>query len=196
MFLLPTILLLYTGNPAALDQIPQMGLGFYYSNLPAGTQYNYFSYAYPTLTMGTMSVGILRLSTGDITVRDDDATKLGSTNYSRTLFLFGYGYQMLDWMSLGATFKLERVDLPGYADNSLNVSNITESGFGTDVGILLSPFNSGVLGNVKIGLNIQNFIQRSIRAIEDRETTHEKLQIWIVKNCCYEQSKKPSYVCF
>ncbi len=176
-------------NPAALDQIPQMGLGFYYSNLPAGTQYNYFSYAYPTLTMGTMSVGILRLSTGDITVRDDDATKLGSTNYSRTLFLFGYGYQMLDWMSLGATFKLERVDLPGYADNSLNVSNITESGFGTDVGILLSPFNSGVLGNVKIGLNIQNFIQRSIRAIEDRETTPRNYRFGLSKTVVMSNPK-------
>lgn len=170
-------------NPAALENVEQMSLGLYYTNLPAGTQYNYLAFVYPTLTLGTFSTGILRLSTGDIPIRDDDPLLIGTLNYGRTLFLFGYGFRLLDWFSLGTTFKLERVELPGYPDGDRQqVSVISESGFGADLGLLFTPnIPIAFLENLTIGVSVQNLLQRSIRAVDERENSPRNFRIGIAK---------------
>ena len=75
-------------NPAALENVQQQSFSFYHTNLLGDTQYDYLAYAHPTLSFGTFSSGILRLSTGDIPIRDEDPTYLGSLSYGRTLFPF------------------------------------------------------------------------------------------------------------
>ncbi len=171
-------------NPAALERVSQMSLGIYYTNLPGGTQYNYLAYSYPTLYLGTVSVGVLRLSTGDIDIYGSDVPiKLATQDYGRTLFMFGYGFRPLEWFSIGTTLKLERAAFPGYPSPSYaSVGTITESAFGADVGFMFMPdFSAPVLQNLEFGINIQNAIQRAVQAVDVRETTPYNLRMGVSK---------------
>ena len=172
-------------NPAAMENIQQMSLGLYYTNLPAGTQYNYIAYTYPTIRLGTFGAGILRLSTGDIGIRpyEDSPVLSGTTSYGRTLFLFGYSITFMDWISAGTTLKFERVDLPNFG------SNISESAFGADLGVLIKPpWDIPWLENVAVGFNIQNILQRSIKAIEVRDPTPRNFRFGIAKTHWFGES--------
>ncbi len=171
-------------NPAALEQVPHMGLGFYYTNLAAGTSYNYVAYTHPTLFVGTFSVGMLNIATNDIKVRDvDDPSEIGVTNYGRTLLLFGYGFKPLSFLSVGANFKVERANLVGFPEALTDrISNYTESSYGADFGLLFKPgLKTLFLNDISIGLSVQNLLQRSIRAIESRETTPSNLRLGLSK---------------
>ena len=163
-------------NPAALQNLSRKSVGLYYTNLPGQSQYNYLAYAHPTLFVGTFSVGILRLTTGDIDIRgSDDAVKLGTLDYGRTLYLFGYGFRLNDWFALGTTFKVERASFPGYPDAVTSaIGTITETAFGADFGLLLS---GPAMKNFVIGLSIQNTLQRSMRVFEERETTPRNFRL-------------------
>lgn len=161
-------------NPAALQNVQHMSLGVYYTNLPAGTQYSFLAYAHPTLFIGTFSIGVLSLSTPDIDIYDEFyPIKLGSLSYGRTLFLFGYGYRPAPWWSIGTTVKVERATLPGYPDaSSGSVASLSESALGADAGLLLTPSSSApLLKDLSFALNIQNLLQRSVRAVESRDST-------------------------
>ncbi|NLP09858.1 PorV/PorQ family protein [bacterium] len=170
-------------NPGALQRVPNMGLGVYYTNLAAGTSYNYLAYTHPTLFAGTFSVGLLNISTGDIKLRDFDPAVVGTTNYGRTLFLFGYGFNAHPWLSLGATFKVERANLVGYNDDpTAGPPNFAEASYGADGGLVFTPQLPGpYLNNFTVGVTVQNLLQRTIRAIETRETTPRNLRAGLSK---------------
>jgi tetratricopeptide (TPR) repeat protein len=171
-------------NPAALERVQQMSVGLYYTNLPAGTQYNFLSYVYPSLFFGTFSFGVLRLSTGGIDIYNaQEPIKLGSMDYGRTLFLFGYGIQSTKWLSIGTTFKLERAVFPGYPDGlSSTVGSIAESAFGADFGILFTPnWEMPLLRDFRLGINFQNALQRSLRAVQEREAPPVNVRFGISK---------------
>ena len=171
-------------NPAALENVQNMGVGIYYSNLAAGTQYSYLGYAHPTLFLGTFSVGVLNLSTPDIEIRDEmDPIKLGTLAYSRTMFLFGYGYKPSPWLSFGTTVKVERASLPGYPDAvSGATGSLTESALGADMGLVVTPQSaSAALRDISLALSVQNALQRSMRAVEVRDRTPRNLRIGMAK---------------
>ena len=170
-------------NPAALQHVPNMGLGLYYTNLAAGSAYNYLAYAHPTLFVGTFSVGLLNISTGDIKLRDQDPAVVGTTNYGRTLFLFGYGFNVHQWLSVGATFKVERANLIGYNEEAITApTNFMESAYGGDLGLLFTPNLQGpYFDQLAIGLTVQNLLQRTIRAIETRESTPRNFRFGLSK---------------
>lgn len=166
-------------NPAALEKVPRYSLGLYYTNLAAGTSYNYLSYAHPTLFFGTFSVGVLRLATNDIRLATSESpAQIGTEDAGRTLFMFGYGYRFNDWFSLGTTLKIERAVFPNYPEiSSERVGKVNESSFGADVGLLLtSQSKSGFLSNWSFGVNLQNAMQRSMKVIAFRETTPRNLR--------------------
>jgi hypothetical protein len=151
-----------------------MSLGLYYTNLPAGTQYNYFAFSYPTLYFGTFSFGILRIATGGIDIYGAQVPiKISTADYGRTLFLLGYGIRVIPWLSVGTALKVERVVFPGYPNElSGNYGSISESAFGADLGLLFIPGSDvPLLRDIQIGLNVQNIIQRSLRAVDQRELT-------------------------
>ncbi len=170
-------------NPAALQQVTNMGLGLYYTNLDGGSNYQYVAYAHPTLFSGTFSAGILSISTGDVPLRDDDPALVGITNSGRTLFLFGYGFNVRSGISLGINFKVERANLIGYdIDPATTYANLTESSYGADVGFLYAPKTKDFfLENFSIGLCVQNALQRTIRAMETRETTPMNVRFGLSK---------------
>lgn len=170
-------------NPAALENVLHTGIGLYYSNLPAGTNYNYIALTYPSLFLGTISLGYLGIGTGDIQMSDVDASQLGPEDYGRSLFMLGYGYRVFDWMSLGTTLKIERAKFPAYPDDFTGeTGNLSESAFGADVGVLFTPtFDNLYLRNISIGVNLHNTVQRSIRAEEVREDSPRTLRAGISK---------------
>ncbi|MDZ7724514.1 MAG: PorV/PorQ family protein [candidate division KSB1 bacterium] len=157
-------------NPASLEMVPAMSLGAYHTNLPMGTQYSYLSFTYPTLSTGTFSIGVLRLATGDVELRDSNASYLGSEDYGRSLYMFGYGKKLASWFSIGANLKIEHMRIPGYQDEANAVNMYSESSVGGDVGILLvSGAQSGFFRNWRIGVNAHNIVQRSLQFDEERE---------------------------
>ncbi|HNW58872.1 MAG TPA: PorV/PorQ family protein [bacterium] len=170
-------------NPAALEKVRNMGLGLYYSNLTAGTQYSYLGYAHPTLFIGTFGIGVLSLTTPDIDLYDDqDPIKLGSVAYSRTMLLLGYGYRPASWLSLGTTMKVERASLPAYPDAGGSAGSLTESALGADLGLILAPQSKAPLvHDLSFALTLQNAVQRSMRAVEAKDTTPRTLRLGMAK---------------
>ena len=158
-------------NPSALENVPAMSVGFYHTNLPVGTQYDFVSFTYPTLSFGTFSAGLLRLSTGDIGIRDPDASYRGVQDYARNLYLVGYGKKIFSWMSIGATAKIEYSVFPGNDDAlSGSLSSFTESAIGADFGMLLySPWTSVLLRSWSMGFNYTNAVQRSMQLKDVKE---------------------------
>jgi tetratricopeptide (TPR) repeat protein len=171
-------------NPAALQQVSNMGLGLYYTNLAGSSSYQYIAYAHPTLFTGTFSAGILSISTGGVDIRDDDPALVGTTNFGRTLFLFGYGFNVRSGISLGVNFKVERANLIGYDDDpTTTYANLTESSYGADFGLLIAPKIKGYfLNDITVGICVQNVLQRTIRAMEARETTPINVRFGLAKN--------------
>ncbi len=171
-------------NPAALEKVPNIGVGIYYTNLPAATQYSFIAYTHPTLFIGTFGVGMMSISTPDIPIYDDkDPVKLGAVAFSRTMFLFGYGVRPFKWLSLGATFKVERAILPGYPESfNGSIGNVTESAFGADAGILVSPqLSNFFLNRLSLAVNVQNAVQRAMRAVDIRESTPRNIRCGLSK---------------
>jgi tetratricopeptide (TPR) repeat protein len=181
-------------NPAALENVMHTGIGLYYSNLPGSTNYNFISLSYPSLFLGTISVGYMGIGTGDILMSDEDASQLGPEDYGRSLFMLGYGYRIFDWMSLGTTLKLERAKFPAYPDDFTGeTGNLLEAAFGADFGLLFTPnFDNRYLSNLSFGFNLQNAAQRSIRAEEIREDSPRNLRIGIAKKIKFNTS--PSFM--
>lgn len=158
-------------NPAALENVPSVGLGFYHTNLPLGTQYDFLSFVYPTLNYGTFSAGLLRLATGGIKITDVDASYLGTQDYARNLYLVGYGKKLYPWLCIGATAKIEYSTFPGSQDELTGgLGTYSESAVGGDVGLLLSsPWESTLLRDWLMGFNYQNAIRRSLQLEDVKE---------------------------
>ncbi len=168
-------------NPAALDTVPSVGLGFYHTNLPGATQYNYVAFVLPTLRIGTFSAGLLRLATPQIEVRETDASLVGHSDYGRYLYLLGYGKRISRWAMAGATLKIERINMPGYADGLGGMDDaFSESGIGGDFGLLITPpMQYGLLSGWALGLNWQNFVQRAMQFEEERERSSRLLRLGV-----------------
>ncbi|MDZ7314516.1 MAG: PorV/PorQ family protein [candidate division KSB1 bacterium] len=159
-------------NPGALERVPSLSIGAYHTNLPLGTQYDYLAFVFPTLDYGTFSAGLLRLATSGVKIVDDNASILGERDYSRTLYLIGYGKSLWPWLSVGGSLKIETVNMPGYVVAGSIGGRNTESAVGADLGVsVVSPLETPVLGNWRVGINYQNAVKRTVQLADIREST-------------------------
>lgn len=159
-------------NPAGLDNIDRSNLVFFYSPLLAGTHYNYVGYAYPTIQIGTIGVGVLHVTTGDITERDSGANPGEVFAYSHTLAMVSYGKKLPYSLSAGVTIKLER----------MQQLNANASGAGIDFGLLYSPESDlPLIQNFTLGLSIQNLIAPRLKLISTEETGARTLRVGIAR---------------
>jgi len=178
-------------NPANLENSTHFNLSLCYTNLLAGAPYNYIAYAHPTLSIGTLAFGVLYTSLGEIPLRDYDSPRLlGYSSYSQTQFMLGYAYRFFDWMSVGVSFKVERLALPPYAEDASGqllgadskISPFVENGAGSDLGFLFTPkLNNWFLQDITFGLSIQNALQRSVRAKTERELAPRNFRVGFAK---------------
>lgn len=178
-------------NAATLEQVPNLSLGVYHTNLPMGTQYDYLAVTYPTLFYGTFSAGLLRLGTSNVKITDDDASLLGEKDYNRSLYMFGYGKKVSHWLSLGASMKIETINIPGYVDLATGSSGSnSESAVGADFGILfLSPMKSAIFRNWNIGLNYQNAVQRTLQLVDAKENSPSTLRFGVSRPFQFSQGR-------
>ncbi len=159
-------------NPAALEQVPSTSIGVYHTNLPLGTQYDYLAVVVPTLDYGTLSAGLLHLGTSGVKIVDDEASILGERHYSRSLYMIGYAKRAARWLSLGASLKIESINMPGYAVSGVVGAGNTESAVGADVGILFtSPAENAILRHWNAALMYQNAVRRTLQLADLKESS-------------------------
>ena len=133
---------------------------------------------------------MVHISSGDIEIRGDSPLLLGISSFSQTQFMLGYAYRFFDWISIGASFKVERDALPPYAQDATEplrgaetkVSPDVENGAGSDFGVLFTPqLKSWILSDISIGLSLQNAVQRSIRAKTEEELAPRNIRLGLAK---------------
>jgi len=185
-------------NPSSLEQVPAFSIGVYHTNLPFGTQYDYLALAYPTLYYGTFSAGLLRIGTSDIKITDSDASLLGTEDYHRTLYMFGYGKKVSSWLSIGASMKIETINIPGYMDTASGTGGTnSESAVGADFGFLfLSPMKNAILRNWNFGLNYQNAIQRTMQLVDIKENSPRTLRFGFSRPFWFSQDRNHLLVAY
>ncbi|MFH1218883.1 MAG: PorV/PorQ family protein [Candidatus Eisenbacteria bacterium] len=127
-------------NPAGLVKIENIEATFMYAaNMAVDRQINYFAYA-QWLGVGGLGVSWLNAGMGDMPRRDGSGGFQGTDEYADNAIMFSYGMEVGSLM-LGGTAKVLHQ----------NVMNITETGFGLDLG---GMFN--VNDNVSAGLMIRD----------------------------------------
>lgn len=143
-------------NPAGLDYAEKKSASFFYTTLIEGSSYNFFGGVYPTLNIGSFGFAWARIGTGEIIERGTDQQQGSTFDYGQNLFIFSYGKQLRPNFSVGMSVKLQTI--------SFSVQNLTDAGFGADLGILYRPeLGSGILRDLALGLNIQNIITPKAR---------------------------------
>ncbi len=166
-------------NPSALENVSTLSIGFYHTTLPAATHYDFLSLTYPTLSFGTFSAGLLRIATGNIMITDENASVYGTDSYGRVMYMVGYGKKLFgDIISIGATAKIDRLDMPGLANKGAgDWGTFTESALGGDVGLLVySPFDNALLRNWTMGFNYQNAFQRAMQLESHKELSNRNFR--------------------
>lgn len=147
-------------NPAGLDHIQHKNVSLFYTNLLAGTgtQYYFLGYVHPTISFGTLGVGVIGISTGDIKETELDAYPMGIATYGSYQFLFSYGKQLpfFQDIALGLNLKINHENFSGFLASGIGTS---ATGIGTDIGILYQPnFSNIILSGLTVGFTVQNII--------------------------------------
>ncbi|MCG8608279.1 hypothetical protein MJD09_25255, partial [bacterium] len=129
---------------------------------------------YPTKSMGTFGFGWLRIGTGDLVERDENANELSKFGFSQQALIVSYGKQLFSSVSLGTNFKFERT--------SFSVANLSDSGIGADLGVIYRPiFDNELLQDLSLGLSIQNLIQARTKLVDASESSPMNLKIGVAK---------------
>ncbi len=160
-------------NPATLENVQAMSVGFYHTSLAGVTQYDYLAYVYPTINFGTFAAGILRMAVGDIENRPLDGALVGTQDMSRTMYMVGYGKKLFKWISVGTTVKIEHQIMPSYFDDANgSLGGYSEFGVGGDFGLLVtSPLSNAFLRHWHVGFNYQNAVQRTVQLADQRQAS-------------------------
>ncbi|MBN1899102.1 MAG: PorV/PorQ family protein [Spirochaetes bacterium] len=167
-------------NPAGLGTLGYNELMLLHTTLFYNTYYNFFSFAYPTLDMGTIGLGIFRIGTGDIVFRDShNIVSDSDLSFQQLQILIGYGIKLDLPFSLGTAIKI----------NTLSVKNFDDANIAFDLGLLIETygprweniFGKYAVKNLKIGVNFKNFLSTPIKL----ESTPESEQLNIKLGSSY-----------
>ena len=112
-------------NPAFLDEVPSMQVGFFHTSFLGETPYDFASFTYPTLRIGTFGAGVFRIATGGIQGYDDYGVPGESFSFSQEEFLMGYGKRLAGRSAAGALLKIDHQSMFGR----------TATGIGLDLGL-------------------------------------------------------------
>ena len=167
-------------NPAGLGILNYSELMLFHTFLFYSTYYNFISFAYPIIHIGTFGLGVFRVGTGEIIFRSphniitsDDITS------EQMQFLVGYGIKLNFPFSVGTTIKVNTLKIGRYSD--VNVS--------FDIGVLMEAsgpywrkiFGKYQLRNFKFGINVKNIFSTPIKL----QTTEEYEIMNIKMGCSY-----------
>jgi tetratricopeptide (TPR) repeat protein len=142
-------------NPAFLDHVRRMQVGVFHTSFFGGTPYNFVSFTFPTLRMGTFSGGFMRIATGDIQYYDYRGVPGEIFSFSQEEFLIGYGKQVLEKGSVGLLLKIEHQSM----------LNNSTTGIGLDAG-----FSYDLPYEIKTGFVLRNLISPSLKLLQATNT--------------------------
>ncbi len=154
-------------NPAGLELVPRASFTLFHNQLFESTIYDFAGFAYPTLTYGTVGIGLARLGTSDIIMRDEYNVNLGSMNYDEAEVYIAYAKKLPMNLYGGFTFKIRRQAFSGI--------NEDDTGFGFDLGLMYRPgWEEGIFSNMGFGLTYRNLVSPILRlgGESDQEPYH------------------------
>ncbi|MDQ7052638.1 MAG: PorV/PorQ family protein [candidate division KSB1 bacterium] len=159
-------------NAAALDHLQRKNLVVFHTRLLEGAGYSFIGYAHPTVQTGTLGFGIINLSVGDVLNTSPDGVKLGKGSANRSQFLLSYAKQLPLPITVGATLKIERLQL---LENNA-------TGVGLDIGLLYHPdFEVSLLQNLTIGFNLQNAVAPRLKLVSEQEVQPWRFRMGLAK---------------
>jgi len=156
-------------NPGGLDLLTQKSVTLFHSSLPLDGQSDFIGYVHPTVSFGTIGVGLLRVGNEGVPVRDERDIPGGELAFSQMQILVSYGKQLPIDVSIGASLKVEQQDF--------RFSSATASGrgIGLDIGMIYTPqWLPAFLQNMSMGFILQNAIPPILKV--------EKIQQQIPRN--------------
>lgn len=152
-------------NPAGLELVYQQSFTFFHSSLPEGTMFNFISYAFPTLNIGTIGFAIGRMGTGDMVARDYNYNP-SDQKFSWDEYQAFIAYaKKLPWnVTSGATVRIIRRGFSNL-NTELYSGDLIDYGVGFDLGFMYTPsgFTSLFLQDWNLGLNIRNLFAPQLK---------------------------------
>lgn len=157
-------------NPAGLATLDYNELMFLHTTLSTGTYYDFLSFAYPTLNVGTFGLGIFRISTSGITFTDShDITLNNNVSLDQMQYILGYGITPDLPFSFGTSFKI----------NTFNLDTYYGANVAFDLGFLFkfyganwkNVFGKYYLDNLNLGINIKNIVSTPMKLISEQESS-------------------------
>ncbi|MEK7288104.1 MAG: four helix bundle protein [Elusimicrobiota bacterium] len=107
-------------NPARLSYLGKMNFNFLHAELFEGASYDYMGWAYPTLSVGTLGLSLVRLGIGAIEQRDENNSLVGNYDFQSNGLGLSYGNQFGSAFALGGSFKYLTRSLPGASSSLLS----------------------------------------------------------------------------
>jgi tetratricopeptide (TPR) repeat protein len=141
-------------NPAYLDFVPRMEAGLFHTSFFGEVPYDYASFAFPTLRMGTFGAGVFRTGVDGIRGYDEFGVSAGTFSFSQEEFLLGYGKRLLEGGSAGALLKVDHQSMLGSS----------ATGVGLDAAFSYRlPWEIAGLGEVRTGVVFRNLLAPSLK---------------------------------
>jgi hypothetical protein len=130
-------------------------LTFLHTSLFEDTTYDFVSFAYPALKLGTFGIGVSLLRSTGFEGRSDVNEATGNFDENDLAVMLSYGKILLDKLSAGATVKIIYQQISIYKD----------IGVGLDLGVKYQLFDFVIFGAV-----LQNVIPPSVKLKDDVDT--------------------------
>jgi len=144
-------------NPAGLSKIEQQEAVGLHTQLFAGTMYDFLSYVYPTVELGTFGASFTSLYLGGFEVVNEDNIKTGEFSDARAALGLSYGREMLEGLDLGVNLKYLYHKIYTYTKGNVIL----------DLGLLWTP-PWWRLKHLRLGINIQNLVSVTLGETQDK----------------------------
>jgi tetratricopeptide (TPR) repeat protein len=145
-------------NPAGMELIQRKQVGFFHMGLLGDGNYDYLSFTYPTLELGTFggAIGRWGVSGVSLTLKDSPISLRDDGSFEHYRLLLGYGKEIIWGIHAGMNFKID-----GQFADAINTTtgdnvSIQDFGFGADIGILYKEPETPFIGDLQAGLTLQN----------------------------------------
>lgn len=151
-------------NPAGLDLIEQSNISIFHMNLIVeGASYDFLSYVYPTLHLGSFGFAIGRLGVNDYELTGGTPNINGYGNFGNYRAYISYGLELYEGYFIGTTFKADYISYDFNTGSGLNTP--TAYGYGADLAFLYRNEDTPVIGEIQAGINLINIWSPQARVV-------------------------------
>jgi len=143
-------------NPAGIAEADQLEVtGGFFATISGAAMQEYGAIVFPWRYDHTFGFSFFE---NGATIVAEDADH-GS--YTENAYILGYAYRLFHWLAIGVNLSILQVDQFGY-NKQFTV--------GGDFGFSWNPINNSKLGNVQLGVSLQNLMQPVIASTDPNNT--------------------------